>query len=416
VAEQLQPPSSPPAGQRQWWHRVLRALLLLAVLGLAVEVAFRLFMGIQLGPRAMLYGTPLFRQEISVAKQRDAEWRGERTAASKRDVRAGYSKYFPHEVKTDVNDKGERLSYELNSNGFRGGNYEIAKAPGVIRIVTLGASSTFGLGSRDNETYPSLLQDRLNSQCQSGLKYEVINLGIPHLNSQMIRELYIAEALPLAPDIVTFYEGYNDTASVPGALSVENIRNAARSGGFIAEVYRTLIPIYRNIREWSMALLLIDNAVQGSQRSTPEQVAAYRSEARVNEFLSNLRAIRDEARKHGSKFIVISQQSKSYLIPREAIHGVTFAQEQRQIEQKLAAEGTITLQELFFLAHTDLMEGLRNWARTEQVPLVDGLALLDDRRDLLFTWVHLTPEGNAVIAMALAEQILRETCHQRSGS
>jgi lysophospholipase L1-like esterase len=405
------PPPSKPSTGRTWWHRVGRALLLLVLLGLAVEVAVRLFMGIQLGPRAMLYGTPLFRQEISVAKQRDAEWRGERTSAIKTDVRAGYAKYFPNEVKTDSNDKGERLTYQLNNHGFRGKDFELAKAPGVVRVLALGGSSTFGLGSRDSETYPSQLQDRLNSQCRSGAKYEVINLGIPHLNSTMIRELYMAEALPLSPDVVTFYEGYNDTSAVPGALSVEGIRNAARSGSLLSRIYWTLIPIYRGIREWSMALLLMDNAIQGSRRPTPQQVTAFRTEGRVNQFLSNLRAIRDEAQKRGSKFIVVSQQAKSYIVPREAMRGVTLEDEKRMIEQKLAKEGGITLQELYFLAHADLMAALPGWARAEHVPLVDALRRLDDRRDLLFTWVHLTPEANTIIAEGIAEEILRETCH-----
>ena len=50
-----------------WSRRVVRVLLLTVLLALAVEIAFRLFMATQLGPRVLLYGTPLFRQEISVA-------------------------------------------------------------------------------------------------------------------------------------------------------------------------------------------------------------------------------------------------------------------------------------------------------------------------------------------------------------
>jgi hypothetical protein len=82
-------------------------------------MAFRFFMAIHVGPRALLYGTPLFRQEISVAKLKDAEWHGPRgpknedpalSPSAHADVRKGYSKYFPNEIKVDIDEAGNRFS------------------------------------------------------------------------------------------------------------------------------------------------------------------------------------------------------------------------------------------------------------------------------------------------------------------
>ncbi len=410
MAEQTNDLAAMASPSTPWPRRVGRLLLLAALLGLAVELAFRLFMAIQLGPRAILYGTPMFRQEISVAKRKDAEWQGGRTPGISANVRPGYSKYFPNETKIDQNDKGERLTYQVNRHGFRGPDFEIAKAPGVVRVLTLGGSSTFGLGSSDSETYPSQLQARLNQRCSLGKSYEVINLGIPHLTSPMIRALFMAEGVPLAPDVVTFYEGYNDTATNPGALTTEGLRDASRTNELIAAAYRRLVPIYRSVRDWSMTLLLLDNMVQTSQRSTPEQVSAYRSTRRAEEFLANLRGIRDAAEKNGAKFIAVSQQSKSYAVPRESIHGVSFAEEKRRVEAKLAAQGSLTLQELYFLAHSDMMDALKQWARADNVAFVDGIQSLDENREELYTWVHLTPRANVILADAITDEILRQTC------
>ncbi len=140
------------------WRRLsLRFLILAALIAISVEVAFRLFMAIQLGPRALLYGTPWFRQEISVGRMRHAEWRGphgpevadrSQSPSHHADLRAGYSKYFPFETKVDVDDAGEHFSYRLNGKGMRGQEFEIRKPPGVIRVVTLGGSSTYGFNSR----------------------------------------------------------------------------------------------------------------------------------------------------------------------------------------------------------------------------------------------------------------------------
>ena len=49
------------------------------------------------------------------------------------------------------------------------------KAPQAPRIVILGDSLTAGLGLRVEQSYPSLLQQRLND---AGLRYEVVNAGV----------------------------------------------------------------------------------------------------------------------------------------------------------------------------------------------------------------------------------------------
>lgn len=303
--------------RKTWRRRILEALALTLLLGLSVEIALRIFMATRVGVRAMLYGTPAFRQEISVAREKDKEWRGPRgvhtndateSPSAHTAIQTGYSKYFPNEIKVDVDDAGVRFSYRLNRHGFRGPEFDITKAPNVIRIVTLGASSTYGFGLRDQETYAQQLQDRLNEECRTSNRFEVINLGVPHLTSRMILALFLAEGLALKPDFVTFYEGINDASTSPGAVLAENIRNASRSNWLMNEAYYLLIPLYRSIRDRSMFLLVVDNAIQTSSRSTLEQVKAHRSPERVTHYLENLRAIRDAAAANGAKFIAVSQQ------------------------------------------------------------------------------------------------------------
>jgi len=77
----------------------------------------------------------------------------------------------------------QNVTFRLSSNsdGFR--DREVApKQPGVIRIVTLGDSSTFGWGADPDHTYRRLLEERLNDG--SGPRFEVLNLGIPGHNSR----------------------------------------------------------------------------------------------------------------------------------------------------------------------------------------------------------------------------------------
>jgi hypothetical protein len=126
----------------------------------------------------------------------------------------GYRKYRPNQVRYDfASGSGERFQVKINSRGFRGREFAEAKRPGVVRVVTLGASSTFGYYNRDSETYPAQLEQILRSGCTTK-NYEVINLGIPHLKASQSALLFRSEGLPLDPDVVTFYEGVNDAMAL----------------------------------------------------------------------------------------------------------------------------------------------------------------------------------------------------------
>jgi len=71
----------------------------------------------------------------------------------------GYSKYFPHEKKvTESPNHKELYPVRINNHGSRGDDFEAARAPGTVRILTLGASSTFGYYDRDDETFPYYLK------------------------------------------------------------------------------------------------------------------------------------------------------------------------------------------------------------------------------------------------------------------
>ena len=108
-------------------------------------------------------------------------------------------------------------------------DFEPQKAPGVIRILTLGSSSTFGFYDADDETYRYYLQELLNRRCAGEHRFEVINFGIPHSTSDRIAALFLAEGVPLDPDVVTFYEGRNDSVvwSPGGSSWLGNLYAAA---------------------------------------------------------------------------------------------------------------------------------------------------------------------------------------------
>jgi lysophospholipase L1-like esterase len=97
----------------------------------------------------------------------------------------------------------------INHEGFRGPEVAVQKAPGVLRIMAVGSSTTFDRSvSGDAATWPARLQFSLNQL--PGRSVEVINAGVPgyRVMEDLIRleeELYRYQ-----PDVIILYEGHND--------------------------------------------------------------------------------------------------------------------------------------------------------------------------------------------------------------
>ena len=86
-----------------------------------------------------------------------------------------------------------------------------------------------------------------------------------------------------------------------------------------------------------------------------------------------------------------------------------------QVRRRIADSEKVTAQEVSFYIHSILMRDLEAWAGRAGVPFVDMIHELDQNRDVLVSWVHLSAEGNRMIADRLASEILaspaaREWC------
>jgi lysophospholipase L1-like esterase len=371
---------------------VRRVVVRLAVLLIALavlEVGVRVLSAFVGGPRVLLYGTPWFRHHVPP--------RGQETGVEFHSVEAhGYTKYFPHEEKW-ANDSRGRHRVRINDHGLRGPDFADAKKPGVLRVLTLGASSTFGFENRDDETYPYYLQHVLDRAVGPG-RFEVINFAVPHADSDAIASMFAVEGVPLAPDVVTVYEGVNDSErAVFDAL----YGTSWRAGG---ESHFLLVTLLQK---------LADAVLPKPSRVT---VTDAMISAATKRYLGNLDAIAADCRKTGARMIVVTQQARSLMVEPARLRGLRYEDEVKIVEQALAASEPDTRFNAMqlhlgamFDVHSHLMHAVRDWAAIHRVPLVDGIAKLDRQRDLVLTWVHLAPPANKMLARAIAGEILRVT-------
>jgi GDSL-like Lipase/Acylhydrolase family len=385
------------------------AILIGLLIGvLLAEAATRAYFSWIVGPRVLLYGTDWYRnteqkrQRLTDSEEKEAktEWARQDTIETQPVHLQGYNKFFPNENKTtkDV-DTGERIPVKINSHGFRGREFEVQKAPGVVRVLTMGASSTFGYYDRDDQTYPYYLEQILNSACSSGVRFEVINFAIPHATSANIAAMFLGEGVGLKPDVATFYEGRNDSTLV---RNPKNIWDKA----YAVLVHRLLLVAF------------LDQTLIGERASITDPTLKLGPQAaeRSREFLANLTTILDASKKNGVELIVASQQATSRSpipgVPKDrmALHGVTYAEEAAEVRRRMERHENISEFEYSFLIHQQLMRDEKQWAEAHDVPFVDVIGALDQNRDDLLSWVHLNAEANRIVAAKLSEPILKKFC------
>lgn len=121
----------------------------------------------------------------------------------------GKPRLQPHDILFYTNTPNYRFEDNShNSLGYRGGEIEVEKEKGKVRIICIGGSTTYSDGVKDyKESYPYILERELT---ESGVNAEVINAGTPGYYTIQNLQSYYLKLHDLQPDYVLIYQGIND--------------------------------------------------------------------------------------------------------------------------------------------------------------------------------------------------------------
>ena len=207
---------------------------------------------------------------------------------------------------------------------------------------------------------------------------ELINLGIPHLNSLQVAELFAVEGLAYKPDAITIYSGYNNTLGLGQEMALKN---------------------------WSRYWLVLNFIRVARQQSLriSESLLLRETEVRTHDFTAGLERILEIARNREIAVLPITQQMRA--LPAATIYEqhLAYVDEIGVLENKLKADGDLSLLEGKMLIHQSLTRSLRRWAKNNKLELIDGIELLDEHRHLLTSYVHLAPLANQLLALAITD-------------
>lgn len=132
----------------------------------------------------------------------------------------------------------------INSLGYRGPEISRKKKPGIVRILCLGDSGTYGHYVNDDETFPFYLQEMF---LREKIPVEVINAGVP--DTTIVDQLYyLKRSMAIEPDIVILTFSENDiddlAKEIPTYLALE--RNRKLKSSSIAGLF------YRVVRDTAL--------------------------------------------------------------------------------------------------------------------------------------------------------------------
>lgn len=103
---------------------------------------------------------------------------------------------------------------EVNAKGHRGVMRSYGKPNGVFRLIIIGDSCTYGVLTKNKDTYAYLLEAKLNSLHRG--TFEIVNAGVPGYSSLQGLRYLRNELIKYHPDMVLVGFGFNDLCEAVG--------------------------------------------------------------------------------------------------------------------------------------------------------------------------------------------------------
>jgi lysophospholipase L1-like esterase len=150
----------------------------------------------------------------------------------------------------------------INSLGLRDGELEQEPRPGVLRVLALGDSQTFGAGLALADTWPKQLERML--QATSSFRWEVLNAGIPGTDTwqhEILLRRLLKATNPHAV-VLAFYVNDVVPSHTPQKLRAEALSNTTtkrlvyllkRSAVVTWTYYRLFLPWHTRSADWASA-------------------------------------------------------------------------------------------------------------------------------------------------------------------
>jgi lysophospholipase L1-like esterase len=297
--------------------------------------------------------------------------------------------YKKNKMKPGIyNHKG--IQYTINSKGFRGREFDLIK--NKKRIITFGGSTTAGLESPDDKTYPAQLELLLN---KSGKNYEVINMGFSSKSLNFIKSLLFTEAYKYKADVIIIYSNRN-SIMYDGSYVDSNLFNnkLIKINFFLQEnimIYRLMFKVYKRYINFNL---------DTDYLKSPFSSKGVNEKYLLDGYKNSLIEIINFSKKNNIQVILAKQ---AYFFTPNIIDEIDKFSVLELIENYkkdfFLKKYSLKEEENFFIILGAILnkklDELKNF---ENVTVVNPIPELIKSKSNFTDYLHLTPEGNFTLA------------------
>ena len=298
-----------------------------------------------------------------------------------------------------------------NALGFRGEDIALVKPEGAYRIVAVGGSTTYSVDVEDyRDSYPHQLGDYLRGAGYEGV--EVVNAGVGSYASFQNFINIQFRVLPLQPDLIIVYQGYNDIHS---RFVYPYSEYQGDNSGYIAPfVTDTIMP---DILEYSTALRMIGIRANLTKPHSALDWHRFKlaSSSRRDDFLNQWRtgAYPSGIFAEASAMDMLRNNPPTHF--ERNLESMVALAKHHNVDLLLVTFVTSTdfnlppvasAEYIFALAqHNELTRAV---AERSATPLFDLATIFPDDRSLFTDGRHMTVEGNRIRAQLLGDFVIDE--------
>jgi hypothetical protein len=299
---------------------------------------------------------------------------------------------------------GRYLKWTLNEYGFRSAAMSHLPAAGKQRLMLLGSSETFGLHESPGREFPAILADTLRG------RYEVVNAALSGMTLSSTLPYWNGWARQFAPQVVVIYPSpffYLNGPDRPVQPQDAEGRDKTRS----AETHN-----------WRQALLRTAASLRLVQRArerldVPDVIQRWRDQrnirvategkpagwvfstppaSRADRLIHDLAGLVAAVRQDGARPIVMTHGSRVLDPPRP-----------QDLDWLERARVNTPRAEARVIAQFETLVNAKiiDWARREQVEVIDLRAVIGGREELFGDLIHFNDAGAAVVSAAIADYL-----------
>jgi len=295
------------------------------------------------------------------------------------------------------NKNGKLVEYNINSKGFRGKEFKVEKTSSN-RIISFGGSTTMGLSSPDNLTYPSILESIIQKKNYDA---EVLNFGLSSKSLNFIKDLFYSEAINYKPDIITVYSNRNPALyDSTGSKIKYNNKNLyiKKINTLLANnimTFRLLFKLYKKV----LSIGVKSDKITSPYNSKIEHNIYYFEE----QYRNTLEEIIAQSRINSIKVILIKQAvfyNPSIQQKLEEKKIKELIEILKNLKQK-GINGYDYNKSFWIVTNVLLNKQLDTLKHYKNVIIVDPTKELLQSQENFYDHIHLSEKGNSIIAQAI---------------